>query len=87
MNRLEQAFAAALGVPDDTSFESLEFQNSPTWNSVAHMELVMELEQVFDFTLSDADVLEITSFVQTREVLRRRDIDVGDSGPAPTSAE
>ncbi len=44
------------------------------WDSVNHLRLVMELEQVFSVALSDDDVLDMQSLGQIEAVLRRHGI-------------
>ncbi len=68
---LKRAFASALGLPEGTDFESLEYRAIPEWDSVAHMQLVMEIETVFDIMLPTEDVIALSSFAIAREIVAR----------------
>lgn len=69
--KLKGAFAAGLGVAESTDFESLEYRKIPQWDSVAHMQLVMEIETVFDIMLSTDDVIGLSSFIVARDIVTR----------------
>jgi acyl carrier protein len=68
---LATAFAAGLGLPDTTDFASLEYRKIPEWDSVAHMQLVMEIENAFDIMLPTEDVLGLSSFAVALEIVAR----------------
>ncbi len=69
--KLETAFAAGLGLPDTTDFASLEYRKIPEWDSVAHMQLVMEIENTFDIMLPTEDVLGLSSFPIALDIVAR----------------
>ena len=76
INRLKQAFAAALRVPLSTDFESLQAHAVPEWDSVGHMELISEIEATFGVTLSTDDVFDLDSFSKARQILIRHGVDI-----------
>jgi acyl carrier protein len=71
---LKRAFAAGLGLPESTDFESLEYRRIPEWDSVAHMQLVMEIENAFDIMLPTEDVIAMSSFGVAREIVARHGV-------------
>ena len=76
LTALEQVFVTALRVPPDCDFESLARGVTTEWGSVAHMELVLELEQAFGVELSGDDVFELEDFRTARAILGRHGITV-----------
>lgn len=69
--KLETAFATGLGLPATTDFPSLEYRKIPEWDSVAHMQLVMEIENTFDIMLPTEDVLALSSFAVAIDIVTR----------------
>ena len=67
--RLRQAFADALGIPPDADFDALTYRSIPEWNSVAHMQLVAEIEAVFDLMLETDEVIGMSSYQKAKEIL------------------
>ncbi len=49
-------------------------QELDVWDSFNHLRLVLELEQYFGITLSDADTLEITSLNRLQSLLQARGV-------------
>ena len=49
------------------------------WDSVNHFRLVMEIEQVFDVTLSDDEVTDLESLAQVEALIARK---LGSEGAA-----
>lgn len=67
--RLEQTFAQALEIAADTDFARLEYRGIPQWDSVAHMNLVAEIESTFDVMLDADEVIDMSSFTKATEIL------------------
>ena len=77
MHTLEQlriAFRQGLGLASEVGVDTAEYRKIAEWDSVAHMQLVMEVEGVFDVMLSTEDVLALSSFQAAREILERHGV-------------
>jgi hypothetical protein len=77
--KLEQVFLRVLDLPPDTDCRGLRYRHHERWDSVAQFQLVMEIEQEFGVTLSDEDVLKMSSFEQVLAIVQRA---VGHGSPA-----
>ena len=75
VSELETAFTTALGINGQTDFAALTYRSIPEWDSVAHMQLVSEIETVFDVMLPTEDVLDLSSFSKAREILQKHGVD------------
>ena len=75
-DEVRQAFAEALDLPADTDIEALEIGKNPHWDSMGHMALVAELEARFGIMLETDDIIAMTSYAESIEVLRRYGVDV-----------
>lgn len=66
---LKSAFVAGLGISEDTDFESLVYRGIDEWDSVAHMQLVAEIEDAFGIMLETEQVLGLNSFQAARDIV------------------
>jgi acyl carrier protein len=73
---LRQAFTEALDLSSDTEVEHLEIGNHAQWDSVAHMALVAELEDRFDIEFETDDIVDMSSYAKSIEILRRYGVQV-----------
>jgi acyl carrier protein len=69
--RLKDAFVEGLSIPEDSDFTSLEYRSIEEWDSVAHMLLIGEIENVFDVMLETQDVIGMSSFTKAQEILEK----------------
>ena len=67
--RLKKAFADALGISSEADFASLTYRGIPEWDSVAHMQLVAEIEAAFDLMFETDEVIGMSSFEKAKEIL------------------
>jgi acyl carrier protein len=54
----------------DPQIDDVQREQIEQWDSVNHLRLVMELEETFDSTLSDEEVLSMQSLQQIERVLQ-----------------
>ena len=65
------AFISVLDVEQAQLNESLEYQSVDTWDSVAHMSLMAELEDVFDIELDMDDIVDFGTYLTGLETMRK----------------
>lgn len=71
-DRLMTAFAESLGIePEQTDWANLRYRGIPEWDSVAHMQLVAEIEDTFDIMLETDDVIGMSSYDVAKEILKK----------------
>lgn len=75
-DRLVGAFTTGLGLPAGTDVTGLTYRGVEQWDSVAHMQLVLEIENAFDIMLDTDDVIDLSSFDKAREIVRKHGVDV-----------
>lgn len=69
---LKKAFSEGLGVEaEQIDWEGLEYRGIPEWDSVAHMAVVAEIEDAFDVMLEIDDVIGMSSFTVTKDILTK----------------
>jgi acyl carrier protein len=75
--RLYESFAKGLGIPVEEVSDALTYNSIPQWDSVAHMNLVAELELAFDVMLDTDDIIDMSSVAKAREILAKYGVDLG----------
>lgn len=73
--KLIGVFRHALSLRDDVVVEELKYNSIKAWDSVAHMALVAALETEFDIMLDTDDVLDLSSFPKSVEILGKYGIE------------
>ncbi len=69
-HEVREAFVTAFDLPPGTDVERLEIGNNSFWDSIGHMALVAEFEDRFGIMLETDDIVEMSSFAKSLEVLR-----------------
>jgi acyl carrier protein len=67
--KLEQIFQAAFGIEkltDDLSIDTVE-----GWDSMAHVALIMALQQEFGISITPAEAIELTDVASIKNYLRQ----------------
>ncbi|MGE7944146.1 acyl carrier protein [Lysinibacillus xylanilyticus] len=79
MSNFEQynnIFKECFNVNDEQLNESLVYNTIEEWDSVGHMAMIAELEDVFDIMLETDDVIEFSSYTIGIEILKKYDIEM-----------
>ncbi|MBD8973034.1 MAG: acyl carrier protein [Clostridiales bacterium] len=69
------AFVEGLEISAD-QVEGLQYQAIPEWDSVGHMALVSEIEDVFDIMMDTDDIIDFSSYEKGIEILKKYDIEI-----------
>jgi len=66
---LANAFRTGLALSEGADVTHLEYRSIPQWDSVAHMQLIMELENLFEVMLQTDDVINLSSYTAAKNIL------------------
>lgn len=69
--RLIQILADTLGIEAAGITQETAMANTPQWDSVAHLNVCLSVEETFGVKLSPEEMIESTTAVAIEEVLRR----------------
>lgn len=69
--KLRQAFALGLSLPETDINEDLQYATSQGWDSIAHMALIASLDSTFDIMIDTDDVIDLSSYRKAREILTK----------------
>ena len=71
--KYNNAFIVSLDVTED-QLNGLSYQDVPAWDSVGHMGLISELEDVFDIQFETDDIVDFNSYEKGIELLAKYDV-------------
>ena len=71
IERVRQQFVNCFGIEPDQVTDDLEYATIPQWDSVAHMALVVALEDEFDIMIEIDDVIDMSTFRKATEIVAR----------------
>ena len=69
------AFVEVMEV-EPSEVEKLVYQEIDAWDSVGHMSLVAELEDVFDIMIDTDDIIDFSSFEKGIEILKKYNVEI-----------
>jgi acyl carrier protein len=62
---------------DESAFENnIEYNSIPAWDSIGHMSLVAELEEVFEISMDIDDIIEFSSYNKGIEILLKYEVSI-----------
>lgn len=67
--QLVSILADLLSLPESEINDSLTMQNTESWDSLKHMELIVTIEQNFGIELSFEEIVAMQSFTQINNIL------------------
>ena len=65
-------FTSTLGIKADEMVDAMSMANTPAWDSVAHLNLVLSIEQEFGLQFSPEDFMKMKSVGAIKRVLAER---------------
>lgn len=68
LQKLNDTFVSSFGV-DESQVSELSKCNADNWDSVGHMTLITYLEDNFDIMIDSEDIMDFTSYQQTKAIL------------------
>ena len=75
LDKVKLTFLEVLDLPADVDLYSIRYAEVETWDSLAHMVLVSELEQRFDVMFDTDDVLNMSDLNMATKILEKLGID------------
>lgn len=61
---------------EENELEELAYLSSPAWDSIGHMELIAALEDAFDIMMDTDDIIDFSSYVKGKEILKKYEITI-----------
>ena len=73
--KYDTAFMESFGI-DESALDGLEYQSIDEWDSVGHMGLIAEIEEAFGIELEMDDVIDFSSYVKGKEILKKYGVEI-----------
>lgn len=70
IEKYNKVFCETLNVTED-KLANLKYQDVELWDSVGHMTLVANLEDVFDIMFETDDIVDFSSYEKGKEILSK----------------
>ncbi len=70
LEKYNEAFMNAFGISEE-QLTGLKYQDIEAWDSVGHMQLMAELEDIFDIMLDTDDIIDFSSYEIGKEILSK----------------
>jgi acyl carrier protein len=74
LEKLKSAFAESMPLAEDVNYDQIAYGKTNGWDSVAHMALITQIEVSFDVMLDTDDVIDLSSFTKTKEILGKHGV-------------
>lgn len=70
--KYEDAFIKIFEITKDDLKDDLKYNTISLWDSVGHMQIVMEIESLFNITMETEDILDFSSFKMGKKILQKK---------------
>ena len=71
MEKLNHVLVDNFGLSINEVYQNLTMKDVSNWDSISHMNLIVNIEEVFKIELTGDDIAEMTSFDQIRFIVER----------------
>ncbi|MEA3320484.1 MAG: acyl carrier protein [Bacillota bacterium] len=75
IEKYRNAFIDALDLEENDVNEDLTLGSTREWDSIGHMALISEMEDVFDVSIDSEWITEFNSYLSGMELLKRLGVD------------
>ena len=69
------AFATTFSISED-KMVNLEYNKIEEWDSIGHMTLIAELEQIFEISIETDDVVDFSSCKKGKQIVKKYGINI-----------
>ncbi|MGI9355307.1 MAG: acyl carrier protein [Rhizobiaceae bacterium] len=76
--QLYEVIASVLGIEADTLNEKSNALNTPNWDSLRHIELILAVENAYNIRFAITEVMNMQNLGDMREILEAKGADFGD---------
>lgn len=70
--KLNKLLARIFNIPVESINSNLSMENVPTWDSLAHVNLIYELEETFGVTFQPHEAINLINYASIQELLKKK---------------
>ncbi len=75
IEKYQNAFMESFNIDKSMLNEELKYESIPEWDSVGHMTMISNLEEVFDIVMEMDNIIDFSSVEIGKEILKKYKID------------
>ena len=75
VDKLERIMSRVFNVTLEEITEKSSMDNLEAWDSLGHLSLIITIEEEYQFSLSEEEVLKMTSYGDIKQVLNNRGLE------------
>jgi len=76
MNTLKTVMSEVLRMREDEITDTLSITDTENWDSLKHMELIVEIEQTFNIELTTDEIVAMVNMGEIRRVLKDKGVNL-----------
>ena len=76
LEQYNQCFISSFTIDENALNNNLEYNSIPEWDSIGHMAMIAELEEVFDISMEIDDIIEFSSYTKGMEILKKYEVSI-----------
>lgn len=73
---LEKIFSEVFVLPESSVVDSLALSDIPTWDSLAHMMLIVRLEETYQIQFTGDEIADLQTVANVRTVLQAHGVEL-----------
>ena len=74
--KYQKVFMDSFSLKEDQLNEKLVYESVPNWDSIGHMGMIAELEEVFEIELEIDDIIDFSGFEKGKEILNNYGVEI-----------
>lgn len=76
LKKYNQVFMESFDISEELLGDSLEYNGIEAWDSLGHMGMIEELENVFKITFDADDIVDFSSYKKGKEILEKYEVEI-----------
>ena len=76
LDKYNQCFISTFTIDESAFKNNIEYNSIPEWDSIGHMAMIAELEEVFDISMDIDDIIEFSSYTKGMEILKKYEVSI-----------
>ena len=76
LDKYNQCFISSFGLDENALKNNIEYNSIPEWDSIGHMAMIAELEEVFGISMDIDDIIEFSSYKKGIEILVKYEVSI-----------
>ena len=76
LDKYKQCFISSFTLDENAFKNKIEYNTIPEWDSIGHMAMIAELEEVFGISMDIDDIIEFSSYKKGIEILVKYEVSV-----------